>query len=374
VDLRFRRLALLAAVSLAISALSGCGAAGSPAASLDANPAGSRLVPGAVTIDALFGIPEVPSAATSREEELIFESLVAECMADKGWEYVPVVYPDDYYGYPIGDELERRQREGFNIVNYVLTHSSAETVVDPWEDWVDPNAAYLDSLSPDDWEAYHKALEGDVWVMTDTSSGFEGGCVSQAEDEVYSPLPEAGPNDFVIGEVKIRVTEVFDEQVQGDSRILAAEATWSACMRDAGYEFATRADLWAFIYGPGFEDRMTEILGDDFYQNPIDALSQEEQERFYDSATPEEIAALNDGVFPVSDEQRAALELLRADEIALAVAEYPCAVVYQAAYDEAHAAFEEEFVNKYRDEIEEAVEKAITEGLPLDWELIDGFA
>lgn len=352
-----RRLAVLAGFSVAALATSGCGAGGSPADGNAPNAGGGLLVPDAVTIATLFGIPDVPSPEVSREQELLVESLIAECMAEQGWEYIPVVLPDEVYGYPVEDELVRRQREGYDMAYYVLTHSSAETIVDPWAGWVDPNAAYLDGLSPDAWEAYHAALDGDVWVQTDTYSGMTGGCITQANDEVSPALPEtdlfANEFGYEIGEIKVRVDEVFDLHVHGDPRVLELEATWSACMRDAGYDFDTNADLWAYVWGSGFQARLDAILGDDFYLNP--------------DIVP------GSGVVPVTDEERAALEDLLADEVAMAIAALPCDVAYQAAYEEVYAVIEAEFVDDQRDEIEAAIEKAIRDGLRWDWVVTDGY-
>lgn len=370
-----RPLALLAVVALVAAPLSGCSGGGSPAAGPGSNASEGLLVPGAVTIATLFGKPDYERPEESREKGLLVESLIAECMAEQGWEYVPVVYPDFYYGFPEEDELERRQREGYDVAQYEIVGLTGGTIDDPWADWVDPNAAYVESLSARDltgeaWEGYFEAFDGGAFSNPESPSPYGSGCRGQAWEEVSEPPAESdlysSEHAYEIEQMYLRVDEVFQRHVQDDPRVLELEATWSGCMHDAGYEFASNEDLWAYVWGsgfvsgstfepqapadlgPGFSDRVWAILGDNYFEEAAD------------------------GVFVLSDEQLEALEEVRADEIAMAVAALPCDLAYLSAFDEAYAVIEAEFVADQRDEIEAAVERAITDGLNWDWVVTDG--
>ena len=231
------------------------------------------------------------------------EEAIGGCMAAAGFEYVavdaetvrdamdglggvPGVSDEDFaaqYGYGVSTQFEN---PGFATV------------------FGERNVQVFDDLAPGDRVAYARALLGDdseaTFVFTLEVEDFSrtGGCTRTAIKQFFS-AEELSPS----------YVNPIDVRVQQDPRLLTAQGEWSACMREAGFDYESS------------EDTDTDI------QNRLDAITE--------GADPETLTG----------SAREAFVELQGYERALAVADLGCF---------------EEFV----EEVEEEVESEVT-GAPL---------
>jgi hypothetical protein len=345
-----------AIIALGATMVSGCGNAN------DGADEGTT-----VSIASLMGQETEFSPEQQREQEAQIQDLVAQCMTEQGWEYIPIEYPDAMYDYSVDseDELERRQREGYGIAYWTLNQGNDEALVnDPLADWVDPNQAIVAEMSESESTAYYEALYGTpeeqeanqtVEVDPDTGeeyymqTGYGPGCQGEAYAEVYgdSPMQSEGYWEAV---------SVFYEELQtrvdADSRVKALNSEWSRCMTEAGFEYASPNDIWETAYAD-LQTRHDEIVGDLFNQDPFEGWAQEEIDAFFESASQEEMDQMFNSAYELTDEQREALEALLADEITLAVAEYQCSLPYNEEYQTVYAQIEEDYALEHQAELEQ---------------------
>lgn len=298
----------LAACGLAGSLLLGC--SGDPAATAGGGGQGGGD-PGTSPLAEILGWGMVEEGGTgspgvSEEERRRHdrvERLTAECMADRGFDYLPVPLPEaasgpfeEAYALP---PAEFATRYGYGVTT--LTPPTAGPVRDP-------NHELLAELPPDIREDYQRALWGDAITGGD---GDEPGCQQWANAQVY----ENGPDS---AELHDRFKELFDQldalwqRIENDPRLDGADQRWVACMEQAGY--------------PGFS-------------RPHDA-----RQSVFDR-----MAALRAQPDPDPDE----LAALREFELALAPVDQQCREIYldgprrEVAYE-----LEGEFVAEHRAELE----------------------
>jgi hypothetical protein len=177
---------------------------------------------------------------------------------------------------------------------------------------------------------------------------FDRGCSGEASDAVYGEAVEHSEEYWA---AMNRFYEELYERVSADPRIKGLDAEWASCMRAAGYEYEGPNAVWEAVY-PEFQARHDEIVGPDFYADPMEGWTQEQIDDFWATATQEQIDALFNAPPDLTDAQRAALEALLADEIELAVAEFDCSKPYNENYQELSQIIEEEYALEHRAEIE----------------------
>lgn len=265
-------------------------AAGAQAASEEeaADPAGAE------SEDSLPGTEEFGMT----REELVqsieaVEAQIAECMAEAGFEYVPVDYLTvrkamtadksapglsnvEYaaaFGYGISTQLD--------VAGVPPQLAGPNTVVQIGLG--EQNVQIFKNLSEADQEAYNHTLFGEntqaTFAYTLEAEDFSetGGCTRAAIEQVFSPEEvEASfynPGDALIGQ---------------DPRVIAAITAWSDCLREAGFDYNNPEEI-----EPDIEARLEAIL---------------------DGAGPDELSA----------EARAALTELQGEERAIGVADLKC--------------------------------------------------
>jgi len=233
-----------------------------------------------------FGLQE---AEVAKRVDAV-ESLVATCMRDAGFEYIPVDYTTvrtamDSNSRPSGmkgDEF--RAQYGYGITT-LLTDAS-QAVMSEGEQ----NMRIRSGLSIADRTAYLHALYGDnptaTFVVGLDSENFSqvGGCTRSAVQQTFSPA-ELGPN-FV------NYQNAQGARIDQDPRLIAALKDWATCMRDAGYSY----------------NNGNEIKSD---------LAQQ-------------LDAITHGAAPntLSTEAQATLKKLQGEELAFAAADHQCNVKY----------------------------------------------
>ncbi len=139
------------------------------------------------------------------------EEALAQCMSNKGFEYIPFV-----------DPLED---EGFGAPT-----SPAEGPA------LNPNDAILVGLTEVEQEAYAAAFWGPESATYGDLDPANGGCASQATFEVFGEPPD-------LSEVGEELADI-DSAVALDRRVVEAEEQWAQCMRKGGFEASTRATLY----------------------------------------------------------------------------------------------------------------------------------
>lgn len=245
--MRRRHLVTAAAVPFL---LAGCG---DPDTADDASP-----------LEAIYGAPLSP--AEQRAKELEVQEAIAQCMREAGWEYTPVDYSAQFDDRPFEDPNEDGYGEkyGYGIVrNYelyewpYLDDEGNYTGDGPFGGgFEDPNADYVNSLSPDEIDEYYAAMSGDPSIYEpeiDPVTGEEiypmpsmeeQGCQGKAQLEVYGDQPW---NDQDFNDRLSALTE----DLENDPALADAEIVWSDCMyeTDPDYDFYGPTDTYQYMEG-----------------------------------------------------------------------------------------------------------------------------
>ncbi len=235
--------------------------------------------------DSEFGLPE--AEVTKRVDAV--ESLIATCMTEAGFEYIPVDYATvrkamDSNSKPSGlNADEFRTQFGYGITTQ-LAGADSQAVMGIGEQ----NIRIRNGLSTADLAAYNRALYGEnhsatfVVSLDDENFSQTGGCTRTAIEQVFSP-EELGP-----GFVNYQNAE--GARVEQDPRVIATNKDWATCMRDAGYSYNNSDEI------------KTDLA------NRLDAIT--------GGAAPDTLAA----------DAQAALTQLQGEELAIADADHQCNV------------------------------------------------
>jgi hypothetical protein len=268
---------LLAACSQTPSTASGAGeSAPSPAqASNSASP--SKALPGISE----FGLTEVEFI----EHVEKVEATIAKCMAEAGFEYVPVdvqtVQRAQLYVRADPDVSRHDYHQRWGYGETTRFDDPVRTVgLGP------QNLRIFNALPPSDQEAYHFTLFGEdphmsfAWTLDEEDFSETGGCTRKGVASAFTPAQMDG--SFV---------NPKDVLVEEDPRIVKAVDAWVQCMHEAGYD------------GYRDQDEIMEELG-------------------------ERLDALLDGDDPstLQGERLRALERLQAEEIAASMADLACEI------------------------------------------------
>ncbi len=229
-----------AAGAALVLALTGCGGDG------PADPA-DQMGP----IDKLFeGMYGEWDPEQSNQDMIRMEEIIAECMAEQGFDYTPVDYNQG--GGPVvidGDDgieeewgtLEFAKKWGYGATTNPWGEPSEEPIDDPGEVWIDPNQEYVESMSESEQQAYSTALYGEQWNMEWTEEMESGeyvwdwttaGCSGRAQHEVYGDGFGATDNEFADLEAEM---QLMWEAMSSDPRLTEVASEWAGCMAEAGY-------------------------------------------------------------------------------------------------------------------------------------------
>ncbi|WP_166346652.1 hypothetical protein [Phytoactinopolyspora limicola] len=271
-----------------------------------------------------------PSAEEIRQQHHM-EELVADCMRDAGFEYVPRPVKDDEDSGPAQfdeayalEPADFAEQYGYGITT--IFYNQANNL--PEGD--DPNADIRDALS----EAARDAYDDALWGRRDEESGDRdnSGCYDQAHAET---VDTDEPN---LDDVSQEFDPLFDdvealfERVRNDPRVTALVGEWQECMADQGFA--------------GLEEL------DDPYMLIED--------KTFEASVPEDEAPAtmgDDGGVIVEGDSRSIiapekLKELRKHEIELATADFGCREQHEDDYRTVALELEEEFVDAHRDELE----------------------
>ncbi|GAA1818054.1 hypothetical protein [Nesterenkonia flava] len=287
----------------------------------------------------LWGDTERPEEELNQEEEerqRRAEEIIAACMAEEGFDYTPAVYGGSTsYGSTDEDwgSEEWTQQYGYGITTDPWAEEWEEQEADV-EEWTDPNADYIASMSEMEQEAYYEALYGPMTAMTEEEMlayeesielgeedyGLEytwedAGCQGRADYEVYESAYEE-ENDMWEDPAVVELFDAMDaiyEEVERDERVSELNAEWVQCMEDAGHTgFAQPMDAENSIWDE--YERIQESANEEVDWESIDWEAMEEGELDVDPTEDLYQNAL----------EAAGLQELREREIELAVADKAC--------------------------------------------------
>jgi len=234
-----------------------------------------------------FGLPEAEIAKRVDAAE----SLIATCMRDAGFEYIPADYATVRKAMDSNSRRSGLSADQFRTqFGYGITTQFAGANNQAMMGEGEQNVRIRNSLSTADRAAYLHALYGDnpsaTFVVSLDSENFSqtGGCTRRAVEQVFTPA-ELGPN-FV------NYQNAQGARVDQDPRVVAAEKDWAACMRQAGYSYNNSDEI------------KTDLV------NHLDAIAH--------GAAPDTLPA----------DANAALKQLQGEELAIAGADHQCNVKF----------------------------------------------
>jgi hypothetical protein len=276
-------------------------------------------------LDELLGFGVEPSAEDRAEDEQLqrrVEQLIADCMSAQGFEYVVI---DPSGGGTLAGPWDLPPHEFAQQYGYGITTIDREQLASG-----DPNSEIVEAMSVPERQAYYQALYGEMVTVDENGDLAKRAltpgaapapdtesCSARAGSEVYGDT-EAPANDGqtdAFGPLQQELSALY-ERVENDQRVVDARTAWSDCMADAGHPG------FADIYDPSVEvsDRATALMGDSM-----------------------DLAAADP----------AALEELRAHEIAVATADLACRADYDATRQDVQAELEQSFIDDNRAELEQ---------------------
>lgn len=288
----------------------------------------------------LFGLPiSDPDALDDQIGQLQIdaERRIAECMREQGFEYTPV----DYSAFDAVDDAFLLDEESFaEEFGFGIATSLDGAFEELSKDFVDPNQAYLESLSEGEQDAYYFALYGGGLSFDSFDEEDEGGflepegCSGEAYEEAFS---------FFEGfELFGEQLEALEESIDSDPRIVEADADWASCMFEAGYGYSDSDEARNDI-----QRRYDAIVRDampDFGALPASPDDVEQGETI-----------IVDGGLDFPPEIQAEVDALAEEEIAVAVASYRCDEPARELYDTVRIEYELRFVEEFGDEVRSAL-------------------
>ncbi|MGF1665808.1 MAG: hypothetical protein ACFCVC_06005 [Acidimicrobiia bacterium] len=294
--------------------------------------------------------PEAAEASW-REQEAVIQESVRLCMAEEGFDYIPVEPPADSYVVDDRTPEDWAAEQGFGISTWI---GNEEQFSGPDVEYVDPNQEIVEAMSESEMTAYYEALHGSeeenaaqqtTEIDPETgeeitySEGFGGGCYGAAYEAEYG-----GQNDLY-EELGPEMDAMY-QRIQADPRILALDVEWSECMVGKGYEYESQNTMYEAVY-EDFQARLDAIVGPNGgYVDPFEGWTEDEINAFFEEKSEEEINAFFEAAenqaAPEYDE--AALAALQQEERDLAVAAAECQGNWEEVYMEVSAEYESEFI------------------------------
>ena len=253
---------LAALIVAATLALTGCGGGDGNDGKLDYEDS-----PLSKYLSEIFSYGLSPDA-TQEEQQQFFdeqqrrtEELVAKCMTEQGFEYVPntnnggtIVFSDDESeNMWRPDDRDWVEKYGYGAVNSPWQEQNQNPEPETSAAPADPNSEYVETLTESEQQAYYEALYGkpqepDPGADPDEPQEYrweDAGCYGKAQHESQGDNPwEQKENKPILDAL-----EKFWTDLQNDPGFVKLDADWSACMVEAGFDgFAKQADAQDSIY------------------------------------------------------------------------------------------------------------------------------
>lgn len=282
---RDRRILLVAPLLTAglLAACSGSPAEGDKTAEAEVGPLSTYF-------ESFYGgdLSQEEQQAQFDEQNKATEELVAQCMSEQGFEYLPntsnssISFEDDDVVYE-PDDREWVAQYGYGAVNSPYNQGSEDEP--PAEEYVDPNADYVASLSESEQMAFNEALYGpspteeEMAAMEDGDGGewdwTKSGCYGSAQHETQGEDPLQADEFKSLNEA---INSFYEGQPSWPGQA-ELDAAWSDCMSEAGHSgFAVQWDAQNSIYDE--QNKIYEETSDpetgEIDQAAMDALGEKE--------------------------------------------------------------------------------------------------
>jgi hypothetical protein len=172
------------------------------------------------------------------EQQRQTEELVAQCMQEEGFEYTPATDTGAYMSSGEDTEWKPDDREWVAQYGYGAVKSPFSEEMPSEEEFVDPNADYVASLSESEQMAFYEALHGPQPDEEEMSEGGEmeydwtqAGCMGAAQHEVAGEDPSQSEEFKPLFEA---INELYTDTASwpGTAEL---DAEWATCMEDAGH-------------------------------------------------------------------------------------------------------------------------------------------
>jgi hypothetical protein len=263
------------------------------------------------------------------EQQRQSEELVAQCMQDEGFEYTPATNTGVSYSSSDDTKWQPDDREWVAQYGYGAVNSPFSEEPPPEEEFVDPNADYVASLSESEQMAFYEALYGTPPEEEEMSEGGEvpydwtqAGCQGAAQHEVAGEDPSQSEEFKPLFDA---INELHSDTASWPG-MAELDAEWATCMEDAGQGG---------------------------HANPMEAQNSvyDEMNKLYENVDmPEEPTA------PVEPDQ-AAMDAVAELEVELALADLDCRE--ETDYRERHAEItrevEQQFIDDHKAELDAMV-------------------
>lgn len=293
------------------------------------------------------------------EMERKVQEEIAACMRAEGFEYTPLDQGQQVFfeGDESPDGLEWGSADwtakygyGVTTQRYSQAQVGDELVGHQWDnfddgagdDFTDPNAAYVESLTPSEQEAYYGALygqdtfleppwfeEGREPTPEEEQAFFEeqeanyvpSGCEPVAYEEIFNSGDGFGFDEEAAQRLDEEFGDAFaemEERMMSHPDVMAYDDEVRSCIEGQGLEYFSQVDgggPWEYFEGL-LEDAG---LGYESFEDPLEGLD-------FENMTEEEIdeAYRTASEAPLPDDQLAALAELQELEISTALAEREC--------------------------------------------------
>ena len=301
------------------------------------------------------------AAAQAMENERRVQEMIAGCMAQEGFEYIPAVRPISSSDFAF-DQEEFAREQGFGITTW---YGEEDPFGPEEDDWEDPNAVIVEALSESEREAYYEVLYGtfDEFATDEfATEGFDSdnggpapvddpygrGCQGEAFEQVYGAQTEVwqqlGPQ-----------LEEMTQRVFADPRFQEANQVWAVCMADRGYPYDGIDRLYEEVF-QDFQRRFDEIIGTGGgFVDPFEGWSQEEIDAFLADKSDEEIndffeQARQQGLEDIDQD---ALAALQREERELAVAAFECGEELNDSLEDLRQEYESRFIRENQDVLDQ---------------------
>lgn len=213
------------------------------------------------------------------------EELVAVCMQNEGFEYIPDLQSGGVFMTEDEDGPQWGTEEFAKEFGYGMS-------TDPWAgqdtesreggEYVDPNQEYVDSLSESEQQAYYETLHGvgmteeemveaeengGSWEYDWTTAGCYGAAQHEVEQEQQGAMAAYEDPEFadLFEAIDTMYAEVWGEAGPTNDELVQLDAQWADCMADKGYEYTSPTDAnqqlndeLNEIYNLGYPDESEE--------------------------------------------------------------------------------------------------------------------
>ncbi len=282
------------------------------------------------------------SEEKAKEQDRQREDLIAKCMSEQGFEYIPntgnTFYSssEDEVDGPAWGTLEYAEQYGYGVVDYP-GREEMESQQPGEEEYVDPNQDYIDSLSEAEQQAFSEALWGvqpelseEDWSLIDAGEMEypeinleDQGCFGAAQQQLDEGSAAGMWNDPEFADLTQAMNAMYEEQMS-DPEWTTLDTEWVNCMAESGF--------------PGLKSK----------DDAMNAIWDKQNELYSQGA---------DGEWQEPSKEQ--LDEFQKAEIEQAVADHKCTekIDYYKKVSEINHRWQQDFLDQHKAELDAAIAK-----------------